>query len=236
MPNRLEIALNPDFFDAEGEGIRQKAFHYFGLKLSQVRAINILTIDADLTADQLKTIQTEIFTNPVTQTSSFDPVPVEFDWIIWVGFRPGVRDNPGSTAVEAIEDILRIKFKPGEAIYTSKRYCLKGKGLTSEDVDKIAGELLANDTIQRWKIFSQGNWDPEEGIGFIIPKVMLDHVPCVTSISIDSDETLKRISDKRNLALNPNDIQTIRAYFLDSKIPAERAIVGLSGPTDIDLE
>ncbi len=236
MPNRLEIALNPDFFDAEGEGIRQKAFHYFGLKLSQVRAINILTIDADLTADQLKTIQTEIFTNPVTQTSSFDPIPVEFDWIIWVGFRPGVRDNPGSTAVEATEDILRIKFKPGEAIYTSKRYCLKGKGLTSEDVDKIAGELLANDTIQRWKIFSQGNWDPEEGIGFIIPKVMLDHVPCVTSISIDSDETLKRISDKRNLALNPNDIPTIRAYFLDSKIQAERAIVGLAEPTDIELE
>ena len=236
MPNRLEIALNPDLFDAEGEGIRQKAFHYFGIKLSQVCAINVLTIDADLTADQLKTIQTEIFTNPVTQTSSFDPVPVEFDWIIWVGFRPGVRDNPGSTAVEAIEDILRIKFKPGEAIYTSKRYCLKGKGLTPEDADKIAGELLANDTIQRWKIFSQGNWDPEEGIGFIIPKVMLDHVPCVTSISIDSDETLKRISDKRNLALNPNDIPTIRAYFLDSKIQAERALIGLAEPTDIELE
>ncbi|MEA3416929.1 MAG: AIR synthase-related protein [Thermodesulfobacteriota bacterium] len=236
MPNRLEIALNPDFFDAEGEGIRQKAFYYFGLKLSQVRAINVLTIDADLTADQLKTIQTEIFTNPVTQTSSFDPIPVEFDWIIWVGFRPGVRDNPASTAVEAIEDILRIKFKPGEAIYTSKRYCLKGKGLTSEDADKIAGELLANDTIQRWKIFSQGNWNPEKGIGFIIPRVMLDHVPCVTSIPIDSDETLKRISDKRNLALNPNDIPTIRAYFLDSKIQAERALIGLAEPTDIELE
>lgn len=236
MPYRLEIALNPDLFGAEGEGIRRKAFHYFGLKLSQVRAINVLTIDADLTADQLKTIQTEIFTNPVTQTSSFDPIPIEFDWIIWVGFRPGVRDNPGSTAVEAVEDILGIKFKPGEAIYTSKRYCLKGKGLRPEDADKIAGELLANNIIQRWKIYSQRNWDNKTGTGIIIPRVRLDHKPVVEPIPIDTDETLKSISDERNLALNPNDIPTIRAYFLDSKVQAERALVGLAEPTDVELE
>jgi len=236
MPNRLEIALNSDLFDAEGEGIRLKALHYFGLKLSQVRVINVVTIDADLTADQIKTIQTEVFTNPVTQISSFDPLLIDFDWIIWVGFRPGVRDNPGSTAVEAVEDILGIKFKPDEAIYTSKRYCLKGKGLTSQNVDKIACELLANDTIQRWRIYSEHDWDSKTGIGIIIPRVVLDHKPLVRSIPIDSDETLKKISDERNLALNSNDIPIIRAYFLDTRVQAERALVGLAEPTDVEIE
>ena len=106
MPYRLEITLKSELFDAEGEGVRQKAKNYFGIQLDRIRTIQVVTIDAELNPDQLKTIQTEIFTNPITQISSFDPLPIEFDWSIWVGYRPGVRDNPGSTAVEAIEDIL----------------------------------------------------------------------------------------------------------------------------------
>jgi len=236
MPNRLEITLKSDLFDAEGEGIRQKATHYFGIDISSVRTIHVITIDANLSNDQLKKIQTEVFTNPVTQISSFEPLPVEFDWTIWVGYRPGVKDNPGSTAVEAVEDILGVKFGPNEAIYTSKRFCLKGNGLTAEDTDKIAGELLANDIIQQWKIFSKDDWDPETGIGFIIPKVKLNHIPTVITIPIDSDSTLKQISDERNLALNPNDIPIIRKYFLEENVQAARAKVGLSDPTDIELE
>ena len=104
MPARLEIALKDHLIDAEGEGIRQKALDYFGMQLSRVRSIHILTIDAELSPDQLLQIQTEIFTNPVTQLSSFEPLDFPFDWTIWVGYRPGVRDNPGATAVEAIED------------------------------------------------------------------------------------------------------------------------------------
>ncbi|OQY13493.1 MAG: phosphoribosylformylglycinamidine synthase, partial [Desulfobacteraceae bacterium 4572_187] len=236
MAYRLEIALKSELFDAEGNGIRQKAKNYFGIDLVSVRCIYIVTIDADLSEDQLRTIQTEIFTNPVTQVSSFDPLDLEFDWTIWVGYRPGVRDNPGSTAVEAVEDILGITFGPGQAIYTSKRYCLKGNGLTEEDMDKIAAELLANDIIQQWKIFPADKWNPAQGTGIIIPKVILDHMPTVSTISVDSDSGLKKISDERGLALNPADIPFIRSYFLDAEVKASRASVDLSDPTDIELE
>jgi phosphoribosylformylglycinamidine synthase len=236
MPHRLEIALKENLFDAEGEGVRQKAKHYFGLELEEVRTVHILTIDAALTQDQLKDIQTEIFTNPVTQISSYDPLGIDFDWTIWVGFRPGVRDNPGSTAVEAIEDLLGLRFGPDEAVYTSKRYCIRGRGLQAEDLTKIAVELLANDIIQQWQIISAQEWNPQVGIGFCQPKVILDHVPTVTTIPVDSDHALKKISYERNLALHPNDIPTIRAYFLDKKIQAGRASVGLSDPTDVELE
>ncbi|MGD8716302.1 MAG: AIR synthase-related protein, partial [Desulfobacterales bacterium] len=157
-------------------------------------------------------------------------------WTIWVGYRPGVRDNAGSTAVEAIEDLLGIRFKAEEAVYTSKRYCIQGGGLHGDDLEKIAGELLANNIIQQWRIFSGHQWNPQEGIGFVIPKVNLDHVPTVTSIAVDSDRTLETISDKRNLALNLQDIPTIRSYFLNSDVQAARAQVGLCAPTDVELE
>ena len=236
MPSRLEIMLKPSLPDARGEGIRQKSNNYFGLRLKQVRIIDVVTIDADLSANQLKTIQTEIFTNPVTQVSSFKPLSVDFDWIIWVGFRPGVRDNPGSTAAEAIEDVLGIKLARDEAVYTSKRFCITGAGLTYENMDKIAGELLANSIIQQWKIFSRDKWNSDAGIGFIIPKVKLNHKPAAIRIPVDSDESLQKISIERNLALNPNDIPIIRAYFVNKEVKSARASFGLSDPTDIELE
>ncbi|MGD9013265.1 MAG: AIR synthase-related protein [Desulfobacterales bacterium] len=236
MPARLEIALKDGLFDAEGEGIRRKAADYFQITLSRVRSVHILTIDADLNPEQLKQIQSDIFTNPVTQISSFEPLAVPFDWTIWVGYRPGVRDNAGATAVEAIEDLLGITFADDAAVYTSRRYCIQGSGLAEDDLNQVAGELLANDIIQQWKIIARSDWDPENGIGIIMPKVQLDHIPTVGTIPIDSDETLARISAERNLALNPNDIPTIRTYFMDQKVQAERAQVGLADPTDVELE
>ncbi len=45
-----------------------------------------------------------------------------------------------------------------------------------------------------------------------------------------------RISDERNLALNPRDVPTIREYFLREEVRNERREVGLDLPTDIELE
>jgi len=236
MPHRLEITLKPDLKDAEGEQIIQKADNYFGLTLDSVRTIHVVTLDVDLSENQLKAIQADIFTNPVTQISSFDPLPSEFDWTIWVGFRPGVRDNPGATAVEALEDLLNIKLKKSEAVYTSKRYCIRSPGLAFEDADKIAGELLANNIIQQWRIIAKNEWHSEQGIGFIIPKVRLEHTPTVSTISIASEQALNQVSDERNLALNPNDVPTIRSYFLKKEVLAQRRKIGLQEPTDIELE
>jgi phosphoribosylformylglycinamidine synthase II len=236
MPHRLEITLKPELFDAEGEGIRQKAGDYFNIRLEKIRTVHVLTIDADLTPGQLETIRTEVFMNPVTQVASYAPLNLPFDWAIWVGFRPGVRDNPGSTAMEAIEDILGIKTEPEEAVYTSRLYCIEGDGIKAQEVDMIAGELLANDIIQQWKIFSRESWDPEKGTGLNIPKVILDHTPTVTTIPVDSNEALKSLSDERNLALSTADIPVIREYFLDPEVRAARKEMGLSDPTDVELE
>ncbi len=236
MPHRLEIALKPALFDAEGESLRKKAHDYFNIHITQVRTVHIITLDADLTSEQQRIVQQEVFTNPVTQFSSFEPLSIAFDWIIWVGYRPGVRDNPGATAEEAIKDLLGISFAADEAIYTSKRFCFSGSSLSVQQMEIIARELLANETIQQWKIYSPTQWDPENGIGYIIPKVSLDHTPTVTTLPIKSDEMLQAISTERNLALNPKDIPTIRRYFLRTEIQTARSAKGLSDPTDVELE
>ncbi|BBO86650.1 phosphoribosylformylglycinamidine synthase subunit PurL [Desulfosarcina ovata subsp. sediminis] len=236
MPQRIEITLTENLVDAEGEALRHKAKNYFDIDIETVRTIQIVTIDADLADAHVETARSEIFTNPVTQVSALTPLAVDFDWIIWIGFRPGVRDNPGATAVEAVEDLLHVKLAPGQAIYISRRYCLKGATITRQDAEKIAGEILANDIIQQWAVYDRSQWDPETGIGFVIPKVILDHTPEVTTLAIDSDATLARLSDERSLSLNPSDIPTIRAYFLDPAVQRQRQAVSLGDPTDVELE
>ncbi len=236
MPQRIEITLKEELLDAEGEGLRAKAGHYFGIELLRVRTVHIVTLDARFTPAQVDRVRREIFTNPVTQVSSLTPLDLAFDWIVWVGFRPGVRDNPGATAVEAVEDLLGLRLQAGEAVYTSKRYCLQGRNLTRQDAERIAGQLLANDIIQQWAVFDRTQWDPATGVGMVVPKVMLDHQPEVTTLAIDSDATLARLSDERSLSLNHNDIPTIRSYFLDPAVRQQRLQVGLSDPTDVELE
>jgi phosphoribosylformylglycinamidine synthase II len=241
VPVRLEIALSPDLFDAEGEAIKRKAQDYFGIHLDGVRAVHILTMDVDLTHEQFEAARAQIFTNPVTQVSSFQPFAIPFDWAIWVGFRPGVRDTAGSTAQEAMEDLLRVRFRPREAVYTSRLYLLRAKRLGQgtrgrRAAERIARELLANDLIQQWRVYGATEWDPANGVGIIIPKVTLAHQPSFAQIPIPSDEELERLSQERNLALDPRDIPVIRAYFLRPEIRTARRSVGLDDPTDVELE
>ncbi|MFO8164061.1 MAG: phosphoribosylformylglycinamidine synthase subunit PurS [Desulfatiglandales bacterium] len=246
MPARLEIQLKPELVDADGMSICRKASAYFGITVANVRIIRVLTIDADLTSDQLESIRTELFTNPVTEESSFTPLANNFDWIIWVGLRPGVRDPAGSTAIEAIEDLLGIGFEDDESVYTSKIYQIKGN-VTKDDVETIAREILANDIIQQWKIYTipahtdyigidVEEWDDHTGIGMNIPKVAIDNLPQVRTFSIKTDEELQSLSRERNLALQNSDIPVIRNYFLQEDVLEKRKAFGLDLPTDVELE
>ncbi|RLB85254.1 MAG: phosphoribosylformylglycinamidine synthase, partial [Deltaproteobacteria bacterium] len=235
MPARLEIRLKKELFDAEGETVKKKSREYFNFNVDTIRVIRVLTFDTSLDQSQLERVRKEIFTNPVTEISSFQPICENFDWLIWIGFRPGVRDTAGSTGAEAIEDLLGLKLGPDEGVYTSKIYEIRGR-LERAQVEKIARDLLANEIIQQWRVIEKTEWDPANGIGFPIPKVILEHEPQVFEIPIGSDEELKRISLQRNLALRDSDIPVIRKYFLRPDVLEERKKVGLSLPTDVELE
>lgn len=236
MTSRLEITLKSHLFDAEGASLCRKIGEYFGRQVERARVIHILTLDTRLTDAELDAVRREIFTNPVTQQSSFGPLAGDFDWAIWVGFRPGVRDTAGSVAVEAISDYLGRALSPDECAYTSRLYLLSGAPFNRGEAENIARELLANDIIQQWKVYSESEWDRQTGVGMMVPKVVLAHVPTAVEIPILSDADLMRLSGERNLALNPRDVPVIRGYFQRPEVIRARREVGLSNPTDIELE
>ncbi len=240
MAFRLEIGIKPELTDPAGMGLAKKAKDYFGLAIEQARVVRVLTIDAELSTQDMEIIRTRLFTNPITEESSFTPladsVMPEFDFALWVGLKPGVRDNEGATACEAMADVLGIEQPSAWAAYVSRLYLLKAPRLSAAQVEKVAMELLANPIIQQWNVITKANWNPQSGLGLILPKVELNHTPQVQTLRVDSDADLARLSDERGLFLNTADLPVILSYFANPQVRAARAKVGLSHPTDVELE
>ena len=207
MPSRIEVASD---LGVESSTVRNRIVNDLGLPVDTVKIIDVYTLDGELGEPELQRLGRELFADPVTQTFSVDkPLAREFDWLIEVGYRPGVTDNVGRTASQAIRDITGREVDA----YTSKQYLLRGD-LTPYQVQRIAHELLANDLIERVIVKPYNEWNPVEGTGVYVPKVTLDHDPQIGLLNLDvADEGLLRLSRKNVLALNLEEMKAIQTYF-----------------------
>jgi phosphoribosylformylglycinamidine synthase len=238
MPNRIEIALKDGVRDARGERIKREIEHFLHLSVDEVRTIDVYTVDAALSSAELEQVATGPFSDPVIQTWSVDrPLASGFDYAVEVGFRPGVTDNVGRTAREAVSYLTGRTFADGEGVYYAVQYLLKG-ALSVTDVEKIATGLLCNTLIQRYSILPAPEFVAKRGFAAVAPKVTGETKAEVREIDLEvSDEELMRISKDGVLALTLDEMQIIQAHYRDAAVLGERAKVGLGAkPTDVELE
>ena len=165
------------------------------------------------------------------------PLADDFDVLIEVGFRPGVTDNVGRTAREAIEYLTGRSFAVGEAVYTSVQYLLSG-ALDRKHAEKIAGGFLANGLIQRWVILTPDELDPQTGVPISLPRVEGTARIQVRKIDLNvSDTELLQISRAGMLALSLTEMKALQAHFNAPEVQAKRQAQGLGvEPTDVELE
>ena len=238
MPHRIEVAFKDDQTDALADGTKKRIIDDLKINVQLVKTVDVYTIDKELSAGQLEFLGNELFADPITQHFSCDcPLFTDFDWLVEVGYKPGVTDNVGRTAATAIVEMIREEFGPGEAVYTSRQYLLKGKDLKEEDLDAIAGNLLGNDMVQRWIIVSRARMQDTD-YHLPVAKVRIQHTPSIGHITLgQSDDALMEISSSRKLALNLKEMQTLQAYFQREDVIEDRSKVGLdANPTDAELE
>ncbi len=233
MTCRIEVAFKKGMKDALGEGVRKRIVEDLHINVDLVRTIEVYTFDADLSEKQLALLGEKLFADPVIQDFSSKPLASDFSWLIEVGFKPGVTDNVGATSKKASEDVLKTKLR---GVYFSRQYLIRGN-ITKEEADKIAGGLLANSLIERWVITSIEEWDKEKGVHLALPVVKGKHEPSVSTLDLNaSDHELKEISQLRLLALNLSEMKAIRKYYDKPDVRKERGKIGLSLPTDVEIE
>jgi phosphoribosylformylglycinamidine synthase len=235
MTHRIEVGYRPGIPDPRGLDTLATIRSFLSIPIRDVRAFDVYTLDVDLSEEQVARVR-DHFTDPVTQLGAIDRLPPgPFDFVVSVGFRPGVTDAVGKSALALLQDMLGRPLDPSCAVYTSRLYFLSGAN--EPQARRIASDLLANALIERFDVLSEAAYlasPPDRSV----PVIRSTHEPRVDTIDLSgSDDDLVRISRERILSLSLDEMQTIRRAFEDEGFLQARRGHGLgSAPTDVELE
>ena len=240
MADRIEVGFKKGIRDALGKKTQKRIINNLGLAVAEVATIEVYTIAGELSAAELHEAAAGPLSDPVIQEYSINkPLAKNFDWLIEVGFRPGVTDNVGKTAREAI--ILLLGNKLGKQkinVYTSRQYLISGQ-ISKADAEKIAAGVLANDLIERHQVIAPEDYDFIRGMPAYVPQVVGKDEPQVEEISLasfDADALIK-ISQEKLLALNLEEMRAIQRYYKNHAVIKSRKKMGLTETiTDVELE
>ena len=238
MAVRIEVGYRQGVRDPRGERVVKEAAELVGIPLRSVRTSNVYTLDMDLPDDVLERIASGPFSDPIIQEYVIGkPIESEFDILIEVGFKPGVTDNVGRSAGEAVSQLLERPLSEREAVYTSIQYFIHGE-VSEEDAERLASQVLANGLIHRWKVVPRDRFDPMEGLDPEVPRVSIEGGGRVAEVDLDcSDEELVRISREGLLALSLEEMKAIQAYYASPDVHEKRLPLGLGEKaTDVEIE
>src|SRR6056297_2478447 len=111
------------------ETLQKKAHRWLGVEIAGLKIIDIYLIDLPLSSQDIHAVEEEILVDPILQKSfhSYEGTDVhkDFDWILQVGLKPGMKDGEGERTKGAITDLLGEHLQGN--VYTAQEYLLKGK-------------------------------------------------------------------------------------------------------------
>ncbi len=243
MPIRVEVGLKPGLRDARGEGVAREAREFLHVPIREVRTLDVYTLDLGLGQGDAVRAAREALSDPVIQEHAVGEalgprLMPGFEWAVEVGFLPGVTDNVGRTAKEAVEMLLDRTFPHERGVYTSVQYLVRGEGLERRHVEALVEGLLANPLIHRARILPRDAFEAAGGFGVEVPRVVQQAGGRVETVDLEvPDDVLERISRERLLALRLEEMQAIRDFYRDPRIRARRRELGLpDAPTDVEIE
>ena len=236
MYYRLEISARPGEADPRGRHLVAQARDFLHVAADDAWTRDVFSLFVDCPLTKAEEILAA-FTNPVIQQGAVgvSKPGVNWDWLIVVGFRPGVTDNVARSARSAIADILGRPLREDEEVYSSVEYLIRGARLERSDMLRLGCGLLANGLIQTTTILSRAEAE-SMGIPENRPLVANSTPPAAQTINLEvSDQELLRISRTGTLALTLEEMKAIQAYFREAA--GERQRFGLPAqPTDVELE
>ncbi|MBU0527000.1 phosphoribosylformylglycinamidine synthase subunit PurL [Candidatus Micrarchaeota archaeon] len=226
MKQRLELTVKGHVKDVAGDHLRERIISELGLKLG-CKFIDAYNIEQECSEEEMLALAKDVFSDKVSQQYSINEPLFRNTWRIEVGMLPGVTDNIGKTASEAIMDRLGSNFE----VFYSRVYSFNG------DVDEVVCEQIAdlihNPLVEKYRIYPPGS-DTEA----YLPKVKIIHEPNVERISLHmSKARFDSLSKEKLLSLNYEEFLAIKKYFKSERIIAARKKVGLDTKiTDVELE
>jgi len=220
---RVEIVNKKGIFDAYAEGIK-KDIHDFDLDaVSDVRVVQVYSINGDIDPEQINRIANELLADPVTQDVHYFPaheyrLPPRDDkaYTVEIAYNPGVMDPVEESTIKGIRD---LGIKKIQSVHTARQYHISGL-LDDAQMDLIVEKVLANKLIQHVVKKYPDFLDAESLSGKRDARVII--IDLLTA----GDRQLRQISRDGQLFLSLAEMKTIQKHFRGLK----------RNPTDCELE
>ena len=234
---RLELSPLPKWRDSRGEALKHQAAAVCGLRLDRVYTRDVYTLVSDCSEAEAAKIAALLY-NPVLQmwrtgsaaSENFVPAPA-CDYLVRIGFKPGVTDNVSRTFRTAAADILGRKLRDDEYVFSSTEYLISG-AISRADAETVGSKLLANELIQSVLVL---DGKESEKVPDNLPYVNSAAKAEVRKYDLEvSDHDLMELSRKGILALSLEEMKSIQRYF---RTASGREEFGLDAdPTDVEME
>ncbi|MFQ5494636.1 MAG: phosphoribosylformylglycinamidine synthase subunit PurS, partial [Phycisphaerae bacterium] len=207
--------------------IHRAGFHH----VRAVRSSRLFFLLGRLDESTVRLIAEDLLTDPVAETfavgAGIRTRTVDAAPSVEVHRLPGVMNPLALSTIQAVRDLLSAGRRAGaasvEAVQTARRYEIIG-ARDGDELERIAAGVLANDCIETWYIrgFDRADPVPES---FPVPT---EHPFVVhrTSLTGLSDDDLQRLSRRRQLFLDLDEMRAIRDHFARL----------VRDPTDLELE
>ncbi|GAB3873791.1 phosphoribosylformylglycinamidine synthase subunit PurS [Hymenobacter segetis] len=232
----IQLTLKPGQHDGDGQRVAEAAARHLGLATGRVRSAALYTVRYPLTETQLSDFATRCLADPVLHDVRLNEVTAApgFATYILVARRPGVTDDEGTSAQNALADILNEPLDVHTQHIFSKKLYLLENDLPETDLRRIAEELLGNKLINWLEVgrVADGirDYTPRPGGG-------AEAITEVISLTGRTDAELVQLSKENIYALNLEEMRAVRDYFAAAETQAERKAAGLPvDPTDCELE
>ncbi len=230
----IQLLLKPGIHDGDGQRVAEAAQRHLGLRTGRVQSTAVYTVRYPLTAQQLRDFAEQCLQDPVLHEVALnefrrDP---QFQSYILVAKGPGVTDDEGTSAQNALGDFLNQPLDTRTQHIFSKRLYLLEENLPPADLRRLAEELLGNKLINRFEV------GPADQIRDFTPRpgTSVDNTTHTIDLNV-SDEALVQLSKDNLYALNLAEMQAVRAYYQLPETQQERQATGLPAePTDCELE
>ncbi len=225
----MRVCPRPNQPDSAGRAVLGDV-HQLGLThIEEVRSEKIYFFSGRLNEIDVRLLAVELLTDPVAEQfdyrenfSSRDAVVAAIE----VHPLPGVMNPVAQTTLWAARQLLARKGSPYssvEEVRTARRFYLAG-AKSSDELEQIAGAVLANDCVEKWYVHG---FDRHDTIPEVFPEpptkpFTIRRVP----LNGLADHELAKLSRDAHLFLSLEEMQTIREHF----VRLER------DPTDLELE
>ncbi len=235
----IQTYTKSTFEDVIAKRVRTQAKKLLHIDTGDVRHAYLYAVNYPLDGETLHAFANNCIRDQVTEEVKINTIADDerFHSYIAIAKLPGVTDDAGSSARMALADFLNKELDTRtQHIFSQELYYFEN-ALTENELRTIAEKLLANPLIHHIAVFSKADKKRYFNNPYV-PVVAMKTDNSTAHIDLNiPDEDLLALSQKLVLALNLEEMQTIRDYFNRADIQAHRNARGLQqAPTDCELE